>query len=111
MSAQFANCALHLAPSGSVSPFRTSREFCQGARPRWPQSLGKTARMASIGRNDLRVLVYAPFGKDAVLIERVLAQSSVAICTLSTARELEDEISENAGAAIITEEVLQNGTI
>lgn len=61
--------------------------------------------------NDLRVLVFAPFGKDAALIERVLAQSAVAISSLSSGQELEAAISESAGAAIITEEVLQNGTI
>jgi signal transduction histidine kinase len=60
---------------------------------------------------DLRVLVFAPFGKDAALIERVLAQSAITICTLPTFQQLEDAISENAGAAIITEELLQNGAI
>ena len=57
------------------------------------------------------MLVFAPFGKDAALIERVLAQSAITICTLPTLQQLEDAISENAGAAIITEEVLQNGAI
>jgi signal transduction histidine kinase len=60
---------------------------------------------------DLRVLVFAPFGKDAALIERVLAQSAVTVCALPTLHLLEDAISENAGAAIVTEEVLQNGAI
>jgi signal transduction histidine kinase len=60
---------------------------------------------------DLPVLVFAPFGKDAALIERVLRQSAVTIQTLSVLSELEAAISEDAGAAIITEEVLQNGTI
>lgn len=60
---------------------------------------------------DLRVLVFAPFGKDAALIERVLAQSAITICTLPTFRQLEDAISEHAGAAVVTEEVLQNGAI
>lgn len=60
---------------------------------------------------DLRVLVFAPFGKDAALIERVLAQSAITIYTLPTFQQLEDAICENAGAAIVTEEVLQNGAI
>ncbi len=60
---------------------------------------------------DLRVLVFAPFGKDAALIERVLAQSAITICTLPTFQQLEDAISEHAGAAVVTEEVLQNGAI
>lgn len=61
--------------------------------------------------NDLPVLVFAPFGKDAVLIERVLRQLTVTIRTYSELKELESAINEDAGAAIITEEVLQNGAI
>lgn len=61
--------------------------------------------------SDLPVLVFAPFGKDAVLIERVLRQSGVTIRQLATLDELEAAISEDAGAAVITEEVLQNGAI
>jgi signal transduction histidine kinase len=61
--------------------------------------------------NSLPVFVYAPFGKDAQLIERVLAQSAVTVRTLASMAELEAAICEQAGAAIITEEVLQNGAI
>jgi len=60
---------------------------------------------------DLAVLVFAPFGKDAALIERVLAQSAVTIRTFAALQEFESAICEDAGAAIVTEEVLQNGTI
>lgn len=60
---------------------------------------------------DLQVLVFAPFGKDATLIERVLAQSSIPTRLLATLQELEASISEHVGAAIITEELLQNGAI
>src|SRR5579863_5542368 len=60
---------------------------------------------------DLPVLVFAPFGKDATLIARVLLQSDITIRTLPTLEELQSAICENAGAAIITEEVLQNGAI
>ena len=55
------------------------------------------------------VLVFAPFGKDAALIERVLRQSSVNISLVPTLEALASSISEDAGAALITEEVLQNG--
>jgi hypothetical protein len=48
------------------------------------------------------VLVFTPFGKDATLIERVLLQSALPICSLGTLSELEEAISEEAGAAIIT---------
>jgi signal transduction histidine kinase len=60
---------------------------------------------------DFQVLVFAPFGKDATLIERVLLQSSIPTRLLATLQELEASISEHGGAAIITEEVLQNGAI
>jgi signal transduction histidine kinase len=61
--------------------------------------------------NSLPVLIFAPFGKDAQLIERVLAQSSVTVRPLVSIAEFEDAICEEAGAAIITEEILQNGAI
>jgi signal transduction histidine kinase len=60
---------------------------------------------------DFPVLVFAPFGKDASLIERVLRQSAIQVSTLATLEELQAAITEDAGAAIVTEEVLQNGTI
>lgn len=59
----------------------------------------------------LPVLVFAPFGKDGALIERVLLQSGITVHTLPTMQELGMAICESAGAAIITEEVLQNGPI
>ena len=61
--------------------------------------------------SDLPVLIFAPFGKDATLIERVLLQSAVMVRTLLDMHELETAICEDAGAAIVTEEVLQNGAI
>lgn len=67
--------------------------------------------MADLSSRDLPVVVFAPFGKDATLIERVLLQSGIKIRTLSKLQELQAAICEDAGAAIITEEVLRNGTI
>ena len=67
--------------------------------------------MAEISTGDLPVLVFAPFGKDAILIARVLLKSDITIRTLPTLEELQAAISEEAGAAVITEEVLQNGAI
>ena len=64
---------------------------------------------ASIG--DLVVLVFAPFGKDAALIDRVLRQAGFIIRVLTSVHNLGAAICEEAGAAIIPEEVLQNGTI
>src|SRR5262252_3714923 len=59
----------------------------------------------------LPVLIFAPFGKDVALIERVLRQSVVDITAFADLEAFVKAISEDAGAAIITEEVLQNGTI
>mgnify|MGYP001243338226 CR=1 FL=1 len=67
--------------------------------------------MTEARTNTLAVLILAPFGKDAALIERVLHQYDVKICVLSTVEQLGAAICEDAGAAIITEEVLQNGAI
>ena len=67
--------------------------------------------MTDTSITELPVLVFTPFGKDAALIERVLRQSSVIIRILSKLEDLSEAISEDAGAAIITEESLQNGTI
>jgi len=67
--------------------------------------------MTEVTTTSLPVLVFAPFGKDAALIDRVLRQSSVSPQMLSRFQDLENSISEDAGAAIITEEVLQNGAI
>src|SRR5215831_8673820 len=67
--------------------------------------------MTEVTTTSLPVLVFAPFGKDAALIDRVLRQSSVSTQLLSRFQDLENSISEDAGAAIITEEVLQNGAI
>lgn len=67
--------------------------------------------MAEVCTSDLPILVFAPFGKDAALIARVLRQSAMTVYTLDSLEELESAISENTGAAIITEEVLQSSAI
>lgn len=67
--------------------------------------------MAEFQTSEIPVLVFAPFGKDAALVQRVLAQSAFNVSTLTTLQELGNAISEDAGAAVITEEVLQNGAI
>src|SRR5215469_2055238 len=67
--------------------------------------------MSEACTTNLPVLVFAPFGKDAALIERVLRQSVVDITAFADLEAFVKAISEDAGAAIITEEVLQNGTI
>lgn len=67
--------------------------------------------MAELCISDLAVLVFAPFGKDAVLMARALRQSGITVSVLDSLQELESSIDESAGAAIIPEEILQNETI
>jgi signal transduction histidine kinase len=67
--------------------------------------------MADACNANLPVLVFAPFGKDASLVERVLRQSSVNVRSFSTIEDFARSICDDAGAAVITEEVLQNKTI
>jgi len=67
--------------------------------------------MADLHTFEIPVLIFAPFGKDAVLIEKVLLQSGFRVQTLPTIEQLCAAISEHAGGVILTEEVLQDGTI
>jgi len=57
-----------------------------------------------------RILVFAPFGKDAVLIREVLESSGVAAQVVKEPAELGRCIQEGADAAIITEESLDDET-
>lgn len=61
--------------------------------------------------NDLRVLIFTPFGKDSALIEKVLTSCGIPVVVCASAASLVAAISEDAGAAIITEEVLQSVAI
>ncbi len=61
--------------------------------------------------NDLRVLILAPFGKDATLIETVLRESKIESLAVLTIGALAAALNEGAGAAILTEEVLQDESI
>jgi signal transduction histidine kinase len=64
-----------------------------------------------ISTNELRVLVLAPFGKDSALIDKVLQSYGIPVESCSDADSLLTAICEEAGAALITEEVLQTATI
>ena len=55
---------------------------------------------------DSQVLVIAPFGKDARLIEKVLEQSGISVLSVCNVEDLSAAIPENAGAAVIAEEAL-----
>jgi len=55
---------------------------------------------------DSRVLILAPFGKDGLLMEKVLKQSAIDACNVSQIADLAAAIPESAGAAILAEEAL-----
>lgn len=62
--------------------------------------------MNNEGQSQPPVLVLAPFGKDTALVGKVLAQSGITVQAYATMAELTDAISDEAGAAILTEESL-----
>jgi len=57
------------------------------------------------------VLVLAPFGKDATLIEAVLEDCKISSQSVPSVSHLTSAISKGAGTAIVTEEILQDESI
>ena len=55
---------------------------------------------------ELRVLVFAPFGKDSALIADTLRHSAIEVEIVADAATLTSEIARGAGAAVLTEEAL-----
>lgn len=53
-----------------------------------------------------QVLIFAPFGKDGALIEKILQSSGIAASVISEASSLAEAIENAGGAGIITEEAL-----
>ncbi|MGA7217918.1 MAG: ATP-binding protein [Candidatus Sulfotelmatobacter sp.] len=60
---------------------------------------------------DYRVLVLAPFGKDAILVREVLERSGIPVGVVGTVNAIARCVSGDAGAAIIAEEALNEETI
>ena len=60
---------------------------------------------------ELRVLILAPFGKDASLIKRVLRQAGINASTIPNAAALAMGLSDDVGCAVISEEVLRDEEI
>jgi len=56
--------------------------------------------------HDLRVLVFAPVGRDAVLTRDLLARAAVAGEVCPTMTQLVEELERGAGAIVLTEEAL-----
>ena len=60
---------------------------------------------------DYRVLVLAPFGKDAVLVREVLERSGIPVGVVDNVDAIARCVSSGAGAAIVAEEALDDETI
>src|SRR5215813_7664709 len=56
--------------------------------------------------SELRVLVLAPLGRDAVLVGETLREAGIACRGCSDLEVLRLEIEEGAGAVVVTEDVL-----
>lgn len=67
--------------------------------------------MTSASITDLDVAVLAPFGKDCLLIEKLLNQSGLRVRATEDAATLIAAIPDNAGVAIISEEALEEHDI
>jgi signal transduction histidine kinase len=61
--------------------------------------------------NESRVLVLAPRGRDAAVIEQVLARGGTATTTVAAPLALLDVLCQEAGAAIVTEEAISDENI
>ncbi len=66
--------------------------------------------MATEENSKFRLLVFAPFGKDAALISEVLLKSGILVEAVKKPSELAQCIRDGADAAIITEEALDAET-
>ena len=72
---------------------------------------GRAKIMPKTSNSDYRVLIFAPFGKDATLVEKLLQQSGISAQIVPNPAELAQNICTGAGAAVITEEALRNSEI
>ncbi len=67
--------------------------------------------MQSSLHSDYRVLVLAPFGKDAILVREVLERSGIPVGVVANAGAIASCVAGGAGAAILAEEALDEESI
>jgi signal transduction histidine kinase len=65
----------------------------------------------SILHDDYRVLVLAPFGKDAILVREVLERSGIPVGVVAQVSGVARCVASGAGAAIVAEEALDSEAI
>ena len=61
--------------------------------------------------SDLRVLVFAPIGRDTALTTELLTRSAIPCHACASLREVCDEVRAGAGAVLLTEEALSDPAI
>lgn len=69
------------------------------------------ATAKEINKLENRVLVFMPTGRDASLVCSTLARAGIDAQTCNGSKELTREISMGAGAVLMAEEALKNGTL
>lgn len=62
-------------------------------------------------QNDYRVLVLAPFGKDAILVREVLERSGIPVGVVANAAAIARCVGGGSGAAVVAEEALDEEAI
>ncbi|MGD0989684.1 MAG: ATP-binding protein [Candidatus Sulfotelmatobacter sp.] len=62
-------------------------------------------------QSDYRVLVLAPFGKDALLVQTVLERSGIPVGVVEDVQGIARYVSDGAGCAIVAEEALSDQSI
>lgn len=67
--------------------------------------------MPTNSNRDYEVLIFAPFGKDAALIEQVLQASNIAARVITSETELAEGIRAGSGVAVVAEEAFPPETI
>lgn len=67
--------------------------------------------MPSVLHDDYRVLILAPFGKDAVLVREVLERSGIPVGVVNTVDGIARCVVGGAGVAIVAEEALDEESI
>src|SRR5688572_2354268 len=60
------------------------------------------------GPENLRVLILAPTGQDAALMQRVLTDAGISGLICHSLRELTDMLASGAGAVLLVQEALQS---
>src|SRR5882757_6868354 len=79
---------------------------CSPVLPHSLEDRRRIKQMSTSLQSDYRVLVLAPFGKDAVLVREVLERSGIPVGVVANVGAIALCVGGGAGAAIVAEEAL-----